>query len=208
VGKQVQVITSLETLFSSFDCRATKLERLVANTIEIETVAECIFLHLSQCHFTDDQASRVFGNMAAVSGHLATILTSHWGRLKLRSDPHHAIRAERIVQIQQEALLKDLKGMFQYITPRQVVLHDAIALCFQIDKRQNLLEEEMMKSEGIREELTADSDPIQFFKDSTCKAGLFALARREGLEFGQVEDIPELSWTPEIRDCLVASLHS
>lgn len=202
--KPVQVMASLTKLLSPFGRRSTHLHTVVANTIEIETLTECSLLLLSQYHCHDAQASKVFRDMASVSGRLASVLTGHWGRLKMRSSTYTAI--ESAVQMQQKALLKGLKTIFQYINTRQVVLHDAIALCFQIGDRQKQLEEEMMKSEGIRSALIADSDPIPFFKSHQCTAGLFALAQREGLECSQQTDVPELLWTSEIPDSPVAAL--
>ncbi len=205
VGKPFQVLASLTKLLLPFGRRSTNLDRVVANTIEIETLTECTLLRLSQYHFHDAQASKVFRDMALVSGRLASVLTGNWGRLKMHSDTHTAIKIEGVVQMQQKALLNCLKAIFQYINTRPLVLRDAIALCFQIGDRQKQLAEEMMKSEGIQRALTADSDPILFFKSPISKAGLFALAQREGLEFGQQTNIPELLWTQEMPASLVAA---
>ena len=78
-----------------------------------------------------------------------------------------------------------MKTIFQYINTRPLVLRDAIALCFQIVDRQKQLTEEMMKSEGIRRALTADSDPIPFFKSPAYIDALFTLARRDVFEYSQ-----------------------
>ena len=206
MSKPFQVMAFLSAVLAPFGRRSAKLDTVVANTIEIETVTECILLHLSQYHFHDAQASKVFGDMALASGRLASALTGHWGRLKMHTATYAGITIEGALQRQQKAWLKDLKTIFQYINTRPVVLHDAIALCFQIDARQKRLAEEMMQSEGIRRALTADADPIQFFKSPTYKAALFALARREGLEFGPVSDIPELLWPLDMPTYLVTAL--
>lgn len=205
MGKPFQVLASLTKLLLPFGRRPIKLDRVVANTIEIETLTECTLLRLSQYHVHDAQASKVFRDMALVSGRLASVLTGNWGRLKMHSYAYTETKIEGVVQVQQKALLNCLKAIFQYINTRPLVLRDAIALCVQIGDRHKRLAEEMMKSEGIRRALTADSDPIPFFKSPISEAGLFTLAQREGLKVGQQTNIPEPSWTPEMPDFIVAA---
>ena len=66
-------------------------------------------LHLSQCHHYDTQASKLFEDMASVSGHLASVLTSHWERLKIYSDAYSEIKIGSVVPSQQKELFKCLR---------------------------------------------------------------------------------------------------
>ena len=176
-----------------------EFQDLLANAIEIETVAGRSFLRLSHQFADHPHASRVFATLAQEEEEHAAILTRQWHMVRPTPDAVVPVKGE--IGERQQMRLRTLRKFSRVIHHGALTLDDALRLCLTVEEGDDQTLHDMQTSAGKLTSVTRAFETLSLHKHAEHNAGLVTMARQRGVsKLAEWEIMDPASPAPRRRD--------
>ncbi len=171
---------SIPTQTPSHNGHGIALEEVITTAIEVEGLTARTLLQLHTCFAQHDEAAFVFAKMAGAAALREAELQRRWARFQMTPQAYGPITSQ--VGLLQQTLMQTLRRVGVTLLSHAPSPCDAIQMCFQIIDEEEQAVDAWIQSTGSPNVLARTViDGMPCYKNQEYKAGLFALARREGL---------------------------
>lgn len=171
---------SIPTQTPSHNGHSIELEEVITTAIEVEGLIARTLLQLHARFARHHEATFVFAKMAGTAAAHEAELQRRWTRLKTTPQAYGPIASQ--VGSLQQTLMQTLQRIGDTLLGQALSLCDALQMCFQIIDEEEQVVEALITSMGSPNLFVRTViDGMPCYKNQDYKAGLFALARREGL---------------------------
>ena len=176
-----------------------EFQDLLANAIEIETLAGRSFLRLSHKFADHPHASGVFATLAQEEEEHAAILTRQWHMVRPTPDALVPVKGE--IGERQQMRLRLLRKVSHVIHHDPLTLDDALRLCLTVEEGDDQTLHDMQASAGKLASVTRAFETLSLHKHAEHNARLVAMARQRGVnKLTEWEIRDTASTTPRHRD--------
>lgn len=176
-----------------------EFQDLLANAIEIETLAGRSFLRLSHQFSDHPHASGVFATLAREEEEHAAILTRQWHMVRTTPDALFPVKGE--IGERQQMRLRTLRKISRMIHHDALALDDALRLCLTVEEGDDQTLQDMQASVGKLASVTRALETLSLQKHPEHNAGLITMARQRGVsKLAEWEIMDNASTAPRRRD--------